>query len=148
MNCKGLFATSILLTVILNSCSHNNPITTSNQSLNKSNLIGKWLSEAVSTLDSSGNYVKHYDTLEFKTSSYIRVNFRNVYPAFGWEIGTYDIKLDTIQFSGKDYEIDSLRNVIDSQYIVYNWKCKFNNDSTLEIYEPLNTNWCINKINQ
>lgn len=103
------------------------------QVLNQSNLIGKWLSPAVSTIDSLGNSIANYDTLEFKSSAFIRTSFINVYPGFGWEIGTYKIKLDTICFSGEDYSIDSLHNVIDSQQISYNWKCKFSNDSTLEI---------------
>jgi hypothetical protein len=128
-----LCITVVLLSAVLISCNGRNPTTPSNRSLNQSNLIGKWLSRAVSTLDSLGNYISNFDTLEFKTSSYIRTNFTNVYPSFGWEIGTYNIKLDTIQFSGKDYSIDSLHNIIDSQEIQYNWKCNFENDSTLRI---------------
>jgi hypothetical protein len=136
MKLKKIFLSGLLVSAILISCNHSNPISQS-QALNQSNLIGKWLSPAVSTIDSSGNSIANYDTLEFKSSAYIRTNFTNVYPGFGWEIGTYKIKLDTICFSGEDYSIDSLHNVIDSQQISYNWKCKFSNDSTLAILETI-----------
>jgi hypothetical protein len=133
MNHKRFCIAVALLSAVLISCNGRNPITPSNRSLNQSNLIGKWLSPSVWTLDSSGYYTANFDTLEFKSSSYIRTNFINVYPGFGWEIGTYNVKLDTIIFSGKDYSIDSLHNIIDSQQIYYYWKCNFENDSTLRI---------------
>jgi hypothetical protein len=145
MKSRLLVIASLSFLIVVIYCNKSEPISPSQNEINQSKLIGIWVLQSLYSLTPSG-YILNYDTLKFKDNRYSRINYVNIFPGFGSEIGTYQINSDSIEFRGVDYAIDSLHNVIDSQQILYYWRFVFDNDSTLEIINYPNTNCFLYKI--